>query len=213
MQDMSLSEAQDVTYSLSKPSKMPGFGYSIPAIACMVGSLLREVEGSTCAGCYAMKGRYRWPTVEAALNKRLESLDDPRWVEAMVTQLSTETVRATKYFRWHDSGDLKSFEHLVKIVEVANATPWMKHWLPTREYGIVKEYLERHGAIPDNLVIRLSAQMVDGPPPSWWPWTSGVQHKKPVRGYPCPAQHQDNKCGECRACWSRRIKHVDYHKH
>lgn len=39
---------------LSSPSKMPCHGYSIPAQACKVGSLLRNVSGSACAHCYAL---------------------------------------------------------------------------------------------------------------------------------------------------------------
>ena len=35
-----------------------------------------------------------------------------------------------------DSGDLQSLEMLEAIAEVARQTPEVKHWLPTKEYGI-----------------------------------------------------------------------------
>ena len=48
-----------------------------------------------------------------ALARRLESLKHPQWVEAMVALIHGEP-----WFRWHDSGDLQSPEHLKKIFEV-----------------------------------------------------------------------------------------------
>ncbi len=47
--------------SLSKPSKMPGYGWSTPASRCITGSKLRRIKGSVCHGCYAMKNRYVFP--------------------------------------------------------------------------------------------------------------------------------------------------------
>ena len=59
---------------LSEPSKMPCHGYSIPANTCKLGSMLAKVKGTTCNGCYALKGRYVMPTVREALNRRFASL-------------------------------------------------------------------------------------------------------------------------------------------
>ncbi len=47
------------------------------------------------------------------------------------------------FFRWFDSGDLQSVEMVRDIVAVAERTPEIRHWLPTREYATVREYL-RH---------------------------------------------------------------------
>ena len=38
---------KDITGSLSKPSKMPGHAYGLPAQECKTGSKLAKVEGST----------------------------------------------------------------------------------------------------------------------------------------------------------------------
>ena len=82
---MQVRDALTIVGGLSKPSKMPAHGYSIPARACATGSKLREQSGTVCGGCYALKGRYVFPNVAAALERRLESLHDPRWIEAMST--------------------------------------------------------------------------------------------------------------------------------
>jgi hypothetical protein len=69
---------------LSKPSKMPGWAYGIPAAECKTGKKLQDVPGSTCEGCYATKGCYVFPVVQAAQYRRLESIKHKDWVRAMV---------------------------------------------------------------------------------------------------------------------------------
>ena len=56
---------------LSSPSKMPCYSYSLPAKACKVGSKLAKLPGTTCHGCYALKGFYMMPNVKAAMDRRL----------------------------------------------------------------------------------------------------------------------------------------------
>lgn len=111
------------------------------------------------------------------------------------------------YFRWHDSGDIQSLEHLRKICAVAAGTPHIKHWLPTRENKIVKEYKETGGRIPSNLVIRLSATMINGAPSNIHEHSSTV-HTPGVApiGSACNASHQGGRCLDCRACWDPNIK-------
>ena len=106
-----------------------------------------------------------------------------------------------------------SVAHLEKICEVARQTPRIKHWLPTRELAIVKAFQKGGGIVPKNLVIRVSATMVDGDATQAWPTTSGVHNEKRAKGRACPAPQQEGKCGDCRACWNPRVKHVSYHLH
>ena len=49
-------EAKEITGGLSKPSKMPGPAYNLPAQACITGAKLVQIPGSVCEGCYALKG-------------------------------------------------------------------------------------------------------------------------------------------------------------
>ena len=111
-------EAEKITGGLSAPGKMPEGSYNIPASSCQTGQILALVEDTPCHKCYALTGRYRFPNVKAALARRLKSLTHPRWVEAM-----TVLVKGKKHFRWHDSGDIQSVDHLKKIFEVCNNTP------------------------------------------------------------------------------------------
>ena len=64
---MTKNEAIEITGGLSKPSKMPSFGYSISARACNVGAKLRKVAGSVCSKCYALKGFYVFSAPRKAL--------------------------------------------------------------------------------------------------------------------------------------------------
>ena len=207
---MLVKEAQKITGSMTRTSKMPGLSYSLPAWECQVGAKLRKVPGSVCAGCYALKGNYtRYPAIKAAQYYRLQSLRDPQWIPAMVAQIKRQ-----KYFRWHDAGDLQGVWHLKNIMEVCNQTPSTKHWLPTREVKYTS--LMDPAIVPTNLKIIISDHMIDQKSPvKSWPFTSGVTTADDAT---CPAPKQLDKngqphCKDCRACWDRDVKRVTYGKH
>ena len=203
-------EASLIVGGWSKPSKMPCKSYSLPAEACKTGSTLRQIIGTVCSECYACKGMYRFPVVQRALWKRLASLVDPKWAEAMITIIGDD-----EYFRWHDSGDLQGQNHLLKIYEICYATPNTKHWLPTKEASLVKHTIKAYG-IPENLVIRISATMVDGrigKADGNLVSSRAVTHDDGTSAWLCPAPKNDNKCGTCRACWNPDVVNVDYLLH
>ena len=85
-------EARLITGGLSAPNKMPGPSINLPAVACLTGSKLAKVAGSTCSGCYALKGRYRFQNVKDAMQRRLSKLHDPRWIEAMIVLIDQQPV-------------------------------------------------------------------------------------------------------------------------
>ena len=199
---MKTSEALKLVGGLSKPSKMPGWAYGLPAKECKTGSKLVKVEGSTCHGCYALKGCYVFKVVQDAQYRRLASVKHELWTAAMALLINS---KKSKYFRWHDSGDVQDEEHLLKIFAVCKLTPSVKHWMPTRE-AWVKRFLPLK---PHNLIIRFSAPMVDQAAPSSWPHTSTVV----TSGRTCPAPTQDNECKDCRACWDPSVKNVAYGQH
>lgn len=199
---MKARELDNITGTLSKPSKMPGWSYGIPAKECKTGSKLRQVKDSTCYNCYALKGCYVFKVVQDAQYKRLNSIKNPLWVKAMSLQILRHK---SKWFRWHDSGDVQNLKHLLKIFKVCSLTPGVSHWLPTREAWI-KNYIYK---APKNLVIRFSVPMIDQKPITSWSNTSTVV----TTGRTCPAPDQDNECGDCRACWNPAVKNVAYGKH
>ena len=211
---MSKAQASVIAGSVTSTSKMPCKSYSLPTVACITGYKMSKIAGSICSTCYANKGNYVQyaNNIEPAQHARLDSLHDELWVDAMVAHIGSDS-----YFRWHDSGDLQGLWHLEKIARVAELTPTCKHWLPTREYSIVKAYITKHGALPENLIVRLSAMYVDKQvtiPASLQGQAnvtvSNVHTSTPI-GHECKAPSQGGKCLDCRACWS--TKPVSYKIH
>lgn len=205
-------EAYEYIGGLSNPSKMPGFGYSIPAKYCILGSILRNKPGTTCSSCYALKGRYVFHNVQQALERRFHTLRKPHWVDAFVTVLS---YKDTRHFRWHDSGDLQGVWHLDNIIQVCRRVPDVKFWLPTREIKMVTDWLSQGKKVPKNLVIRISDHLIDQPlrgiDSRVKHHTSGVNTDK--KKVTCRAFETDGQCGKCRKCWDPRVRHVTYLKH
>jgi hypothetical protein len=152
--NMNTQEALKIVGGLSKPSKMPGWAYGIPAAECKTGKKLQDVPGSTCEGCYATKGCYVFPVVQAAQYRRLEAIKSPLWVGAMALLINS---KKSKWFRWHDSGDIQDVDHLLKIFAVCKLTPDTRHWLPTRE-AWTQDFLDQ---VPGNLTLRFSMPMID----------------------------------------------------
>ena len=209
---LTLSIAGEITGGgFSRPSKMPCPAYSIPASLCKTGGKLRGVKNSVCSKCYALKGRYVFPSVRNALAKRLKALRSPLWAEAMAFMINAE---GNRYFRWHDSGDLQSVSHLKQIVKVCELTPEVRHWIPTREYQIVSKFKEQGGRIPENLTIRLSSHMIDGATPDSIAESLGcVMSSVVTSGSNCPSPLQGNACVNCRKCWDKSERLVSYAKH
>lgn len=207
-------DAYQVVGKPSKPSKItPHLAMGFNARFCKLGSRLKKVQGSTCHSCYALKGRFKIPNVAEANDKRfdiqMKAVDDlnfrEKYLKAWVVILKNE-----KYFRIFDTGDLQSIEHLELFVELAQQNAHVKFWMATREYKIVNSY---QGNVPDNLVIRLSALMVNKRPPKTNYPTSTVHTGETVYGFKCTAPENQNMCGDCTACWNNEVKNVSYKIH
>ena len=205
-------QAEEIVGTLSKPSKMPGYAYSTPAKRCLIGQKMRNVVGSICAFCYALKGRYVFPNVQKAMEKRFASLTNDLWVDAMTYLIGKVK---NPHFRWHDSGDLQGVWHIEKIVKIAKNLPNISFWLPTREYAFVSTYIEQGGEVPPNLTIRLSALMMDGQAPVGIAQRLGlcVSGASKLGDFNCPSSKQGNKCGDCRKCWDKNEFAINYKKH
>lgn len=217
-----LKASQDAAGKVSNlNSKMPGSTFAISASKCLVGGKLIKVIGSTCHRCYAIKlenvrpsVRMRWGNNYLKATSLIAS-NPAKWSDAMAFQINRMALKSGEYFhRWFDSGDLQSVEMLAAIVATCIKTPLVSHWLPTREASIVKAYLKANGSLPANLIIRASATMINDKPLKGHANTSTVHRKdaKPY-GHVCPASHQGNSCGDCRACWSHTVANVSYPLH
>ena len=200
-------QAISINGGLTATSKMPCKSYSLPTIACNVGYQMAQVKGSICSACYANKGFYKMyeNNILPVQMARLDSIVDPDWVSSMVSSIGTDS-----YFRWHDSGDLQNMDHFEKIVQVCLETPNCAHWLPTREYKLIGDYIKSGKAIPSNLTVRLSAMYPDIPVtiPKALQGIKGITssnvhtHGKEVTGSACTAPSQNGECRDCRKCWT-----------
>tara|TARA_R110000782_G_scaffold147327_1_gene240140 strand:- start:446 stop:1081 length:636 start_codon:yes stop_codon:yes gene_type:complete len=211
---MKLIEAKEITGGLSRTSKLECGSFSLSAFDCVTGSKLAKVKDSVCNKCYARRNTYLYPSVKTAQARRIKKLNNPSWAEAMVKLIRIQALENdTDLFRWFDSGDLQE-GMLAKIVEVCKLTPEIKHWLPTHEAGmIIKDKEKLGGKLPANLIIRLSASMIDGNPPKSWEYSSTVHKKTKPIGFLCKAKDQGGKCLDCTACWNKDIKNISYMQH
>ena len=196
------------------PSKMPGTAYGISAHLCGVGGKLAEQEGSVCFKCYAKRNNYTYPSVIEAHAKRLASLGNwTEWIEAwsnIFTFLGANLPAEEWFHRWHDAGDLQGIEHLGAICEVARRNPEWSFWLPSKEYGVVGQYVAEWG-LPGNITVRMSEPRKNAPPKpavrKITGLTATVGHKE---GPQCEAGKRGGFCDDCRICWDQSVANVNY---
>jgi len=190
-------------------TKMPGSTFAICAFACVTGSKLAKVKGSVCEQCNMRRLQKIRPSVDQGYKTNLfkwQVSNTSNWIAAMVFQI--KRYAADGYHRWFDSGDLQSMEMLLGIAETARQTPEVKHWLPTKEYSIYTKYLKTN-TLPTNLIVRVSAAMIDGKPSKAFQNTSTVHRNNEPLGFECKG---GNTCGPCRACWDKKVENVSYRK-
>ena len=205
-----LKQASEIIGGYTVTSKMPTISYSISAKDCITGSKLRKIKNSVCSDCYALKGNYvRYAkNIEKAQNKRLKAIFSKDWTNAMIYIMNHQKqVIKSGLFRWHDSGDLQSMEHLQKIVDIAKSTPNIKHWLPTKESNIIKNF---KGDIPKNLIIRLSGSFIDGKAPIYKNTSTVTTDKDKAT---CRSFENNGQCKDCRKCWDSSIQNISYLNH
>ena len=184
---MKLKEIEAKIGGLSNTSKMPAYSWGISAKDCKTGKKLALIDGTICNKCYANKGCYVFKVVQDAHKFRLQAVELNEWVDYMIQLITIKYKKLDKsrlYHRWFDSGDIQSYSHLMKIFEVCENTPHIKHLIATREYSIVDKVDEKD-----------------------------VHKDKRHKGRECPAYKQNNECGNCRACWNRNIKQISYKEH
>lgn len=196
---------------LSDTSKIPCRSWSLEALATCPASKKSNGElVDACKGCYATTGNYRFPNVKAP---RLENKQDwkrSEWVTDMVQLLDND-----RYFRWFDSGDMYSLRLAVKIFEVMELTPWVKHWLPTRmhKFAKFKTIIEHMRALP-NVSVRLSSDSVTGEYEAHHGSTIIPNGDTIPNGVSvCHAYENNGKCGTCRKCWDKSIPVIGYIAH
>ncbi|QJW94623.1 GP88 family protein [Frigoriglobus tundricola] len=198
--------AEEITGGLAYPSKMDCPAWGISATRCRIGAALAKTPGTVCAACYAMKGTFRAKTVADKLERAYQGLFDPRWTPALYALIRWQAKDRSRFFH---SGDFQGKNHFLNIMRICAATRDVLFWIPTREVALVRENAD---AIPENAVVRVSGNVIDGPAPTWGPTTSTVV-SDPARAT-CPSSLKGGNCGthSCTACWTQQ-GNVAYVKH
>ena len=131
----------------------------------------------------------------------------------MITALKNQ-----KFFRWFDSGDMYAVALANKIFEVIKRTPECRHWLPTKMYKFkkFKRILNKINSLP-NVSVRFSSDSILGTKINIKGFVDSTVVPKntvAVDGvWLCPSSKNDGKCGDCRACWSKKVQTVAYIHH
>jgi len=196
---------------LSKTSKLDGIlSWSLQALDTCPGS--KDSTGNlvpACQGCYATTGNYRFANVKKPREFNREDWKRDDWVNDMVQALDS-----SRYFRWFDSGDMYTLHLAGKIYEVMKATPWVKHWLPTRmhKFNKYKTIIERMQQLP-NVVVRFSSDSVTGEVIEGLNTSTIFSDTLPVGATECQAYQHEGKCNGCRACYDKSVSVIAYKAH
>ena len=198
---------------LSKTSKLDGIlSWSLQARDTCPGSIGDNgALVAACAGCYAVGGNYRYSNVKAPREHNREDWQRDTWVDDMVQALDS-----SRYFRWFDSGDVYALGLAEKIYQVMQATPWCKHWLPTRmgKFTKFQPIIASMQALP-NVSVRFSSDSVMGE------YVAGLHGSTivpsvdaaPSEAFVCGAYEREGKCGGCRACYDKSVPLIAYVAH
>ena len=196
---------------LSKTSKLDGIlSWSLQALDTCPGS--KDSQGElvpACQGCYATTGNYRFANVKKPREFNREDWKRDSWVNDMVLALDS-----SRYFRWFDSGDMYDLRLANKILSVMKATPWVKHWLPTRmhKFNKYKTIIERMQAL-DNVVVRFSSDSVTGELIEGLNTSTIFSDTLPANAFECKAYQNEGKCNGCRACYDKSVSVIAYKAH
>tara|TARA_R110000803_G_C11843907_1_gene304953 strand:+ start:45 stop:698 length:654 start_codon:yes stop_codon:yes gene_type:complete len=197
---------------ISKVGKLNSRSWSLEALETCPASKGSDGElVPACKGCYAVGGNYRFQNVKDARSHNKRDWKRSEWVADMIEELDSD-----RYFRWFDSGDMYSLALAEKMYEICKATPWTKHWIPTRMHKFKKfrDVIDRLNDL-DNVVVRLSSDGVNGEIVQEAKYSSTIIPfiNSVTVATVCNAPLQEGKCKKCRACWSKDVKVIAYAGH
>lgn len=111
-------------------------------------------EGCTCAKkCYANKLCRIYKNVKKSYDNNLEVLKnnpDKYWEQV------DDAISVSRFFRFHVSGDIPTYDYLIKLIDTANNNPCCDMLVFTKRYGFVNKALDNGLEIPRNLHILFS---------------------------------------------------------
>ncbi len=148
------------------------------------------------------------------LQRNMEFLKSDKFNQIKFEILSTRL----REFRWFSAGDIPDLESFKKIVQVCRECVGVKFWMPTSRDDILNQFFEVEGlAIPENLIIRLSAPIIGEKMPAFmvdlcqkWgvTWSETTLNEKEAT---CHASLDGLSCEMCEDCF--QLKPVVYMIH
>lgn len=171
-------------------------------------------DNCTCAKkCYAYRMYRRYPNVKNAYDNNLDIFENN---PAEYWKQIDDTLYTSRFFRFHVSGDIPTYQYLLDMVKTVANNPHCEVLVFTKQYDFVNKALENGLKIPANLHILFS---------EW----KGMEMKNP---YNMPVAHVifkgeypeanwnicSGNCLECAKhktnCWKvNNGEHVAFHEH
>lgn len=171
-------------------------------------------EHCTCAKkCYAAKMCRLYKNVKESYNRNLEIFNSnptEYWKQV------DDALCTSRFFRFHVSGDIPTYEYLVDMVNTVKNNPHCDVLVFTKRYGFINKALESGMEFPSNLHILFSA---------WDGMAMENPHNMPIahvifKGNEPKANWNicTGNCLECakhgKNCWSlKNGEHVAFHEH
>jgi hypothetical protein len=151
--------ARRPNYVLSRGNDKIGgaiFAFNLPAVDTCPG------RSAACSACYAQRGRWSFPKVQAALRRNWEASRDPFFAERMMREIRRRRARVV---RIHASGDFYDSRYLRAWARVARNCPWVKFYAYTRSWRLpgLREELEELATL-SNVRLWYSADLDTGVP-------------------------------------------------
>lgn len=124
---------------------------------------LTNVSG-TCQGCcdgckglcYAISDarRYHNTCIPSLAKNTLIVRNN---LDGTFEQLRTQLIKKkAKVLRYHSSGEIISYDYLLRMVKLARELPNVKFYFYTKRFAFVDKYMDKFGKFPNNLVPNIS---------------------------------------------------------
>lgn len=172
------------------------------------GARVKGTCNNNCPGCYAAK-LTRYPQIMIAYlhNTILATEHCTEMFEQLQAWLRLYEPR---YFRYHDSGDIPSYEYLINMIKTAEKFDDITFYTYTKRFDYLRLLIKNGIDLPNNLIINLSSWTGETDDPTDIMKALNVNlyyydDKKNSELPHCPAVDKDGKrtgvqCRQCKKC-------------
>ena len=113
----------------------------------------KETCGVECYAFAMALNEYHGGVVKAwAMNTAILQLDPVKYWEEI-----SDAVNGQRFFRFHVSGEIVNREYFENMIKIARDNPKTDILCFTKQYEIVNSWIDKNGALPDNLHVLFSA--------------------------------------------------------